>query len=199
MAGRIADIRSRLAKILEPKSYNRLIESVESVRQLRRLRFWQEALLDQARAAGVNIATVKEFLAVFDGATPLPVSNEPLTHELFLCLIEEFPYGGRKFDHTPPQWMADAWENDRIREALSAEMARTVTELGELAYDAEYLNYLSRSLPSARQVELYVYLRDMCRKETREDEFRPGFERAFPACVALLPPPLGGHSGANPD
>jgi hypothetical protein len=195
MLGNVFETRRRLAESLGRKSYNRLIACVAGVRQLDRLRFWQHKLLEKAHSAGVVISTVDQFLAVFDGA--IPVSGDPATREHFLLLLEELPYGGFPFDEMPTQWMADAWETERIREELSGEMARTVGELGELAYDAEYLSYLSRALTPQRQVELYTYLRDTCRHETREDEFRPSFERAFPACVSLLPPPLGGDREAK--
>ena len=58
---------------------------------------------------------------------------------------------------------------------------------GVLAYTDEYLRYLSRTLPVPRQVELFLCIRRVCL--LREAEFRPGFERAFPACVPFLPAP----------
>lgn len=85
--------------------------------------------------------------------------------------------------------MAAAWEIERVRNEISYDMARTVGKIGELAYTDEYLRYLSRSLPIARQVELFLYIRDS-RNQLREVEFRPGFERAFPDCVPHLPQPL---------
>jgi hypothetical protein len=184
----LADIRGRLAEALGWKAYNRLVESVPDVRQRGRLRFWQELLLQQALSTGVVIPTSEEFIRVFDGASPVPVRPEPWTRELFLSRIEAFPHGGFPFDETPPEWMAAAWEIERVRNELCWEMARTVSKIGELAYTNEYLNYLSRSLPIARQVELFLYIRD--RSPHREVEFRPGFERAFPDCVPYLPPPL---------
>jgi hypothetical protein len=198
MPDNLDDLRSRLADVLGTRSYNRLVASARGVTQLPRFRYWQESLLRQAAEAGVEIATTDEFLAVFADATPLADCTEPNSQELFLSLLDEFPYGGFRFEKIPTQWMADAWENDRIREELSAEMARTVSELGELAYDAEYLAYLSRSLPPPRQAELFVYLRDACGSDTREDDFRPSFERAFPASVPHLPPSLSGHPDGGP-
>ena len=60
--------------------------------------------------------------------------------------------GGFPLDETPPEWMAAAWEIERVRNKLSSEMARTVGKTGELACTNGYLRYLSRSLPLARQV-----------------------------------------------
>jgi hypothetical protein len=180
----LTEIRNRLAEALGWKAYNRLIESVSDVRQRGRLRFWQEQLLQQVP----DISTAEEFMRVFGGASPVPVPVQPWTRELFLSRIEAFPQGGFPFDETPPEWMAAAWEIEQVRTALCWEMARTVSKIGELAYTDEYLRYLSRSLPIFRQMELFSYIRD--RNPTRESEFRPGFEKAFTACVPYLPPPL---------
>jgi hypothetical protein len=122
-------------------------------------------------------------------ASIVPVPAEPWTRGLFLTRIEKFPVGGFPLDETPLEWMAAAWEIDRVRNELSGEMARSVSKIGHLAYADEFLNYLSRSLPISRQVELFFFIRDS-RNEFRETEFRPGFERAFPDCVSQLPLPL---------
>jgi hypothetical protein len=181
-------IRQRLAEALGREAYNRLVGSVPATRQRGRLRFWQEQLLQRAASAGVAIASAADFLRVLEGAAQLPGPPEPWTQEVFLRKIEAFPYVGFPLDETPPEWMAAAWEIDRVRAELSWEMARTVSKTGQLYYTGEYLRYLSRSLPVARQVELFRYIRE--RSVTREEEFRPGFERAFPECVPSLPPPL---------
>jgi hypothetical protein len=184
----LINIRSRLADALGWKAYNRLVGSVSDVRQRGRLRAWEEQLLQQASHTGVVISTAEDFIRVFDGASPVPVPAEPWTREVFLSEIVKFPLGGFPIDETPPEWMAAAWEIERVRHEVSSEMARTVSKIGELGYTDEYLQYLSRSLPVSRQVELFLYI--MNRNFTREDEFRPGFERAFPACVPHLPQPL---------
>lgn len=88
-------------------------------------------------------------------------------------------------DETPTEWMAAAWEIDHVREMLRDDMTRTVSKGGELAYTDEYLFFLAQSLPIARQVELFLRIREEC--FTREVEFRLGFERAFPASVPFLP------------
>jgi hypothetical protein len=184
-----AEIRDRLVALWGWNAYNRIVKSVPDVRQWGRLRFWQEQLLQQALDAGIPIRTADEFIRVFSGASPVAGPTEPWTREVFLRRIEEFPHGGFPLDETPPEWMAAAWEIERVRTELSSEMARTVSKTGELAYTSEYLRYLSRSLPLARQVELFHCIRDD-RNELREAEFRPGFERAFPDSVPLLPPPV---------
>jgi hypothetical protein len=184
----IANIRNRLAEALGSNAYNRLIESVRDVDKRHRLRFWQEQLIQQAASAtGIIISTTEEFLRIFDGARPIAVATKPLTRDEFLKRIEESPHGSLQLDETPPEWMATAWEIKRVREELCREMARTVSKLGGLFYTDDYLHYLSRSLPIARQVELFLYIRD--RNPHREDEFRSGFERAFPESVPHLPRP----------
>jgi hypothetical protein len=125
----LANIRSRLAEALGWKAFNRLVESVPNVRQRGRLRFWQEQLLQQASDTGVVVSTVEEFITVFDGASPVPVPAEPWTREVFLSEIEAFPYVGFSLEETPPEWMAAAWEIERVRNELSYEMARTITSL----------------------------------------------------------------------
>jgi hypothetical protein len=183
------NFRTRLAEDLGWKMYNRLVESVGDVRKRGRLRFWQEQLLQDASDESVAISTAEDFIRVFDGASPVPAPAEPWTREVFLSGIEAFPYGGFPLEETPPEWMAAAWELERVRNELSDEMARTVSKTGDLAYNEDYLRYLSRSLSIARQVELFLCIRDR-RNELREAEFRPSFERGFPDCVPYLPPPL---------
>jgi hypothetical protein len=180
-------IRGNSAEVLGPKDYNRLVASVPDTRRRGRLRFWQEELLNQVTPAAGPDWTPEEFFRVFDGASLLPVPSEPWTREVFLREIQKFPHGGFPLDETPAEWMSAAWEIDWVREELSGEMARTVSKIGELCYTDEYLRFLSRSLSVPRQVELYQHIFDRC--STREEEFRPGFERAFPACVPSLPPP----------
>lgn len=181
-------VRHRLAEFLGREAYNRLVESVPATRQKGRLRFWQEQLLQRAALAGVAISSIGEFLRVLEGAAPLPAPPEPWTRDVFLHRIEKWPYGGFPLDETPSEWMAAAWEIDRVREKLSGEMARTVSKTGELNYTGEYLRYLARSLSVPRQVELFLYIRERC--VTRELEFRPEFERVFSESVPFLPPPL---------
>jgi hypothetical protein len=181
-------IREQLAATLGPNTYNRLVESVPDTRRRGRLRFWQEELLCRAGPVGPPLATAEEFLRVFDRATVLSVPSEPLTREVYLREVEQWPYAIFSPGVTPAEWAATAWEINRVREELSGEMARTVSKCGELAYTGEYLRFLSESLSVPRQVELYLHIRGRC--VTREPEFRPGFERSFPACVPLLPPSL---------
>jgi len=177
----------RLAEAVGSEAYNHLVASVPSTRDRGRLRFWQEQLLRRAASEGVAILTAEEFLRVFDRACLLPVPTEPWTREVFLRRIEEWSLGGFPLDETPAEWMEAAWRIDRVREQVSGEMARTVGKIGGLAYEDEYLGFLSRSLPIPRQVELFLFIRERC--ATGEAEFRPGFERAFPECVPFLPPP----------
>ena len=105
----------------------------------------------------------------------------------YLNAMRSFPCGNPlPLDQTPPAWFAEAWEIDQVREEQTADIARTVRKVGELFYTPEFLGLLARSLNSVRLVELYAAIRDQSR---REQEFRAGFEQAFPAIVADLPPP----------
>jgi hypothetical protein len=184
-----ADVQKRIAEVLGWEAYNRLVDSVPNTRQRGRLRFWQEELIRQASLSGIVISTPEEFIRVFEGASPVPVPSQPWTREVFLSRIEAQPHGGFSFDETPVEWMAAAWEIERVRSTVSEDMARTVSKTGELAYTQEYLRYLSQALSISRQVELFLSIRDSG-NQLREVEFRPGFERAFPDCVVHLPPQL---------
>lgn len=181
------EIRHRLGEALGWSAYNRLVESAPNVRQRGRFRFWQEQLLRSCSHVWDALMSVAGFLWVFEDAPLLPAPLVPWTRVFFLKQIEEWPHGIFPLDETPPDWMAAAWEIDRVREELSGDMARTVSKTGKLAYHCDYLTYLSQSLPVYRQVELFLYLRD---KGGREGEFRAGFESAFPECVPFLSPPL---------
>lgn len=181
-----AETRDKLAEVLGAKPFNRLVESAQEVREKGRLRYWQEQLLQQAGPTGNALCDAEEFLRVFDGASLRALPPEPWDRGIFLTRIEKWPYGGFPLDKTPLEWMAAAWEIDRIREEISGEMERTVSKTGELAYQPEYLQYLSKALSIDRQVELFLFIRDNG-NQLREQGFRPGFERAFPRCVPYLP------------
>jgi hypothetical protein len=171
-----------------PVGFNKLVVSVGASRQKGRLRHWQEQLLSAAaRQGSPSVATVDEFARLFSGFSPEPIQRPPVTKELFLDEIRRFPYAGMPPNEIPPDWMAAAWAIDHVREELLSVMARTVSKTGELYYEADYLALLAASLTVEQQVEMFVYLRD---HGHRESEFRVGFEVAFPACVAFLPPPL---------
>lgn len=181
----------RAAEVLGTADFNHLIRSVGETRQKGRLRYWQERrLLTLARETGFSISSVDDFAALFDGAELRPVPRPALpmlTKAEYLAALEDrrFPAHGGKI---PPDWMREAWKIDWFREHFTGEMSRTVSKIGELSYDAEYLHFLDQSLSVPQLVELYCRIRDD--SPAREVEFRPGFESAFPSCVATLPPPL---------
>jgi hypothetical protein len=54
-----------IAAAVGDDAFNRLVGSLDEVRQLQRLKFWQEELL---RRANVSISTVTDYLDLFDGA-----------------------------------------------------------------------------------------------------------------------------------
>src|SRR5262245_31582459 len=79
---------ARAAAVLGAEAFNRLVTSAPQTRAKGRLRFWQEELLARLSAeAGTPLATVEEFLALFEGAALQPIPEEPrpaLTKEDFL-------------------------------------------------------------------------------------------------------------------
>jgi hypothetical protein len=179
----------QFATALGPVLFNELVSSVAYTREKGRLRFWQEQLLEKVAAeSATSVLGWAEFLELFEGAARESIPHEPWTRELFLKEIEKFPWGGFPLNETPSDWMAEAWGNDSVREELSDSFARHVSKTGSLCYPREYLKYLSDALSVHQAVELFLYIRDRC--STRESEFRPEFEQAFPRCVSSLPPPL---------
>jgi hypothetical protein len=179
----------RLINVLGPETFNRLVASVPATQQKGRLRFWQEQLLDQfANETGIEISTLEQFLRVFNDAQLQELPREKITKEVFLNQMAAFPYCGFDLAEIPPDWMAEAWQIDRVREGLSYSFARDVSKTGSLCRTDEYLEFLNRSLTIEQQVNLFHYIMATC--SSREAEFRPEFERAFPKCVDSLPPPL---------
>jgi hypothetical protein len=187
----ILRIQRQIAEVVGAETFNRLVDSVPATREARRLRFWQEELLDDIAAqTNIDLTNLQAFLRVFEGAERCHIPRGPWTREIFLHGIEEWPLGGIPLDETPPSWMADAWLIDSVREAISDEFARNVSKTGSLCYTDEYLDFLQRALTVEQLVELFLYIRDEQGCGSREAEFRPEFEQAFPKCVAALPPPL---------
>jgi hypothetical protein len=182
-----ARVLEQIAEILGPEAFNRLVASTPATRDKGRLRFWQEELLEKvASQTNLHICGVEEFLNLFDGAELREVPQQPWTREVFLREIAGFPLGGFPLDETPPEWMAEAWGIDSVREAISDDLARDVSKTGSLCCTNEYLSFLERSLSGNRLVDLFLHLRERC--GSRESEFRPEFERAFPKCADALPP-----------
>jgi hypothetical protein len=186
-----ADSRERIlaaARTLGPGRFNRLVESVDQVRARGRLRYWQEELVARLTAAGnPGITSAAEFIAVFDGAQPLPEPRPVITREEFLRDPNHHYYlGGAEI---PDEWIALAWEAvPEFRENVSYEFVREASKVGVLDPSQSHLKILARILPLPRLVELYERVR--AGSPHREGEFRPTFERVFGERMAAFPPPL---------
>src|SRR5262249_21906050 len=113
-------LHDRLAEILGADAFNRLVTSVPVTREEGRLRFWQEQLLATiADVSAIVIVTQDEFLRVFADAKCRDIPREPITREVFLSRIAANPYDlSLPTGETPDEWMAAAWQIDRVREEL---------------------------------------------------------------------------------
>jgi len=180
----------RVLDVIGPQRFNRLVHSVHATREKGRLRHWQEQLFARVAAdAGVRVGTVGEFVRLFADAVEQPVPRPEVDRDEFMRRMAERPFDfPLPLEEVPPAWMAEAWGLDCVRETHADEMARTVSKVGQWAYDGRYARLLARSLTAGQLVDLFVHVRG--RSPHREAEFRPGFGRAFPDIVAALPQPL---------
>jgi uncharacterized protein (TIGR02996 family) len=176
------------ARALGPERFNRLIDSIRQVRARGRLRFWQEELMDRLAPDGKPLLTgPDDFIAVFDGVEPLPVTPPVITQEEFLQNPSHYYYGGgAKIEE---EWIAHAWETvPEFRENVSYEFAREASKVGGLDGCRSHLEFLDRILPLRGLVELYERVR--AESPHREPEFRPTFSRVFKERMAAFPPPF---------
>jgi hypothetical protein len=115
--------------------------------------------------------------------------GDAVTKESYLRRLQKDPWALLVDEQLPPDdWLAAAWEIENVRDAFTYEMARTVSKMGELFYDDDYLKALGRALPLERQLQLFTHIRDG--SPHREDEFRGRFEECLPKCLTCLPKPL---------
>lgn len=84
--------------------------------------------------------------------------------------------------------MTEAWGDEQFRNNLTWDMARTVSKMGELFYEDDYLALLGRALTNEQQLALFQAIRE--ESPHRESEFRPRFEPFFSRCAPHLPAPL---------
>ena len=182
-------VRCRFIEVMGSLTFNRLVDSVAATKEKTRLRYWQEQIFSTfASVVGIRIAGFADYLEVFADVKKVEIPREPISKEEFLRRMEANPYDNYLgIDETPPEWMAAAWDIDRVREELSYGLAREVSKTGSLCRTDEYLQFLSASLSVDRQLELFDYI---VQHAGRESEFRPEFERAFPHSASLLPPAL---------
>jgi hypothetical protein len=152
------------------------------------LLFWQEEAV--ARLAGFPsppISNAEDFIAVFDGAEPMPEPPKVVTREEFFARPSYWYYldGAR----IPDEWIAAAWEElPGFRDNVTYEFVREASKLGDLDAIRSSLEFLAGILPLARMVEIYERVR--ASSPHREPEFRPTFERVFCERMAAFPKPL---------
>src|SRR5438445_6100707 len=185
MDGERQQILDRFVACVGPQAYNRLIDSRDATRSKGRLRFWQEKLFRRFNEeGGIEIATVEQFLQLFDEAERKHVSVPPLTKEAFLADANGLWYSTRR-DEIPLEWFAEAWRTiPFFRENLSYELKRYASKWGEMAAP-DILTMLAQFLSRDEVVALYEYVRDHA---GREKEWRAEFEAAFPEQAVALPP-----------
>jgi hypothetical protein len=184
-----AEDLERILQLIGLERFNQLVRSVPATREKGRLRYWQEQLFARVAAEGrVRVASVEEYLRLFSDASELPVPQPKVDRDSFLRQITDRPFQfPLALAEIPSEWMAAAWAVDGVLEAHADEMARTVSKVGAWVYEGDYVRLLARSLTASQLVDLFVHIRD--RSPHREAEFRPGFERSFPAVVPALPAP----------
>jgi hypothetical protein len=176
------------ARLLGPEKFNRLVGSVAQVRDLGRLRYWQEDLITKLSGIGETaIGGASAFIAVFDGAQLMPEPPPVVTREEFFARPNYWYYlGGAPI---PDQWIAEAWEDlAEFRDNVTYEFEREASKVGELDAIQSSLEFLDRILPLHRMVEIYKKVR--ARSPHRETEFRPTFERVFGERMSAFPTAL---------
>src|SRR5262245_24488219 len=97
------------ARLLGPEEFNRLVGSIDAVRGVGRLRYWQDNLIAQLSATGepANLGA-SDFIEVFDGAQLMPEPPRVVTKEEFFARPNYWYYlGGAPIPH---QWIGEAWE-----------------------------------------------------------------------------------------
>jgi hypothetical protein len=93
----------------------------------------------------------------------------------------------------PVPEILDAWQDDleevwRYHFDFYLNVWQGVCKGGRIWVPMERLREYSQALTTEEQVAFYWELRRS--RPWREPEFRPDFERGFPGCVGLLPPPM---------
>jgi hypothetical protein len=167
---------------LGAESFNRLVSSASQTRAKGRLRFWQEELIAKlATDDGVPIATVEEFLEVFQNAKLQAIPEEPLTREQFLAdPVRRYRRG------IDPAWIVEAFRSGgRFQEDVIDWISRSVSKIGTMEQAEFWVGVLSGRLDGPETVHLYECVRD--RSQRLEFEWRAEFEKAFPLAVGLLP------------
>jgi len=178
---RNTSLPEQLAGLVGIESFNKFLRSLPKARDKGRLFEWQERFIANARNAGVLVPSqLPDLLAALADA---PTLKFALTQQEFAA--DPFKYWGHRDYEVPSAWLDGVVSNPEVREDLFYALARSASKVGDFNLATEALATLSRTLSPNEAVDLYCYIRDT--SERLEEEWRPGFEDAFPAAVALLP------------
>ena len=174
------------ARQLGPVDFNRLVRSVEEVRTRGRLRIWQEDLMAKLSETSERASDgPADFIAVFDGAEPLPIPPRTVTREEFLGDPDQWYYSGASI---PNEWIAEAWEQSpEFRDNVTYEFEREASKVGELVLIESSLKQLSNCLPLERMVEIYQKVR--ASSPHREREFARHLNGSLATACRRFPAP----------
>jgi hypothetical protein len=176
------EILTRFAGMTGPELFNKFVRSLSRSVAKKRLEFWQEKLLSEARQQGIPVPVLfQDVIDFFATAETLKIALS----------FEEFQTDPLKFlgysDYIVPEaWIHDCVQNPEVREYLSSLIARSVSKVGSFELALVEVSLLARNSTADEALSLYCYVRDESMR--LEDEWWPAFEKAFPATVGLLPP-----------
>lgn len=135
-----------------------------------------------------------DFEALFPQTiSSLPPINEPPSKEEFFRFLEQERTEMEWFYisdwlEIPIPWFVEAWAYEGVRECIYGPLhggcIRWVNKTGELILPFP-LVVCFNLLPATEVVDLYEMIRDYSRRP--ESEWRPAFEKYFPAAVEFLP------------
>ena len=110
-----------------------------------------------------------------------------MTKDEFLQQIHQDPWNF-PLAEIPPEWTAEAWEMEEVRNAQLTWLAQNISKKGKFWASEEFCDLLARALTTLQLVELYCVLRRCSGRD--EEEWRGSFEAAFPSATSALPVPL---------
>jgi hypothetical protein len=195
-AARRGHLLAWAAKVLGAEAFNRLVASAPETRAKGRLRFWQVELLARLSDGPEQpVASMEDFLALFEGAQLQPLPEEP---KRAITKAEFFadPVGVHldpSVDSIPAEWFREVWDFEEedpeksLRKCVTGDVAHEANK-GALPLLAGPLRSLAGVLRPDQWVGLYADIRD--EEPHREGEIRQEFVRAAPHLAAALPAPL---------
>lgn len=171
----------QMLDLVGPRVFNKFVRALANAADRGSLFYWQEQLVQKARSAGIALpSSLRELAAVFPESCVVQV---PISREEFLA--EPMKYWLDPDVQVLPEWREAAAAQPIVRENLYYALARSVSKTGTFDLAQECLELLTRTLSTEEAGELYGYVRDVSGR--LEYEWRPDFERAFPAAALDLP------------